>query len=230
MAVHIITVITLLLAASLMYVEMVTSYSTRLQFTRKSRAALKTKLTITFSSSRNIRSRLKCTERGEDVEDHEAAQGTEVVDDTAVDVAAELNSTVAVDPKAEAIKQAEQALQTQLDVLENTLRSERLMLSKIKNKVSESGKNGYFIVQAQVNEFLKRKDSEQKIRVSANKREFVNKMLPVVDAFREAPKISVAVTEKETKMHQNFGSLNNQILLAFEKFGYTEFSPGLIFF
>ena len=41
-----------------------------------------------------------------------------------------------------------------LQSLEITLRSERLMLANLKDKISESGKPGYFIVQAQVNEFV----------------------------------------------------------------------------
>lgn len=52
------------------------------------------------------------------------------------------------------------------------------------------------------------------------------KMLPVVDAFREAPKSAIATTEREENMHKNFGSLNNQILAAFAKFGYSEYTPG----
>jgi molecular chaperone GrpE (heat shock protein) len=55
------------------------------------------------------------------------------------------------------------------------------------------------------------------------------KMLPVVDTFREAPKAVVATTEREESMHKNFGSLNNQILTAFTKFGYTEYNPGVVF-
>ena len=88
-----------------------------------------------------------------------------------------VNQTVTEDPLQEAIKLAEVELQKQLNVrvhsklklapfsqkfnsfyikqgLEVTLRSERLLLSNLRNKVSESGKGGYFIVQAQVNEFL----------------------------------------------------------------------------
>merc|ERR1711871_64851 len=85
-------------------------------------------------------------------------------------------------PEAKAIKEAEETLRKQLNELENTLRSERVNLSKAKDKKDLSGKNGFYIIQARVNEWNKQKDVQQKRRISANKREFVLKMLPIVDA------------------------------------------------
>lgn len=71
-----------------------------------------------------------------------------------------LNSTESteVDKKAAAIKEYELKLQSEIANLESTLRAERLSLSRLKDKVSESGKAGFFMVQAQVNDFqVKRK-------------------------------------------------------------------------
>ena len=77
----------------------------------------------------------------------------------------------------------------------------------------------------QVNEFLKQKDSEQKRRVSANKREFVLKMLPVVESLRAVPKQFQDPDDRATSMHENLGQIQiNQIIQAFDKFGYREFS------
>jgi molecular chaperone GrpE (heat shock protein) len=56
------------------------------------------------------------------------------------------------------------------------------------------------------------------------------KMVPVIDTFRNAPVVAPASTERETNMHKNFASLTNQILTAFEKFGFKEFTSGLCIF
>ena len=63
--------------------------------------------------------------------------------------------------------------------------------------------------------------------MSANKREFVAKMLPVIDALREVPRLAPATSEREQNMHKNFGSLTAQVLSAFEKFGYKEYVAGI---
>lgn len=60
---------------------------------------------------------------------------------------------VKVDPMAEAIKAFENKLTQEAKISENVLRNERLKLTRLKDKESESGKNGFFIVQAQVSEF-----------------------------------------------------------------------------
>ena len=128
-------------------------------------------------------------------------------------------------PQQKAIAEKEKELKNQLENLENQLRKSRVDLIRVRDKISESGKNGYFIQQAQVAEFLKKKDVEQKERVERNKRDFVLKMLPVVDLFREAPTKAVANTEREEQMHKSFGSLLTSILTVFEKYGYKEFHP-----
>ena len=63
-------------------------------------------------------------------------------------------ATFELDPIAKATADYENKLQLQIESLENILRSERIKLSRAKDKVSESGKNGYFIIQAQVNDFM----------------------------------------------------------------------------
>ena len=52
-------------------------------------------------------------------------------------------------------------------------------------------------------------------------------MLPVVDAFRQARAVAPATTDREENMHKNFGSLLDNILLVFQKYGFKEFDAGL---
>jgi molecular chaperone GrpE (heat shock protein) len=65
--------------------------------------------------------------------------------------------------------------------------------------------------------------------VARNKRDFVEKMLPWVDAFRSAPTRVPAVTEKGLTMHKSFGSLLESVLAVFGKYGYKEFIPSKCF-
>ena len=67
-------------------------------------------------------------------------------------------------------------MRSEITSIESNLKSERNALSKIKDKASESGKNGYFMVQAMVAEFQRVKAVEYKACVTRNKREFVSKM------------------------------------------------------
>ena len=145
--------------------------------------------------------------------------------DATEDNEANTEEVAPLSPEEQAILNKEKELKNQLENLENQLRKARVDLVRVKDKISESGKNGYFIQQAQVAEFLKKKDAEQKERVQRNKRDFVMKMLPVVDLFREAPIKAVANTDREEQMHKNFGSLLTSILTVFEKYGYKEFHP-----
>ena len=159
------------------------------------------------------------------------AESTESDTDDATDISSNtvppnINAT-AIDPREQAIKDIEKKLQLEVETLENILKSERQLLSKTRDKLTESGKTGFFMVQAQVNEFLKRKDSEQKKKVDMNKRDFVEKMLPVVDSFRGAIGIAPPTSEREENMHKNFGSLLNGIMIAFEKYGFKEFIPAV---
>lgn len=128
-------------------------------------------------------------------------------------------------PLEKAIKEREEELTKQLADLEGKLRTERVNTMKVKDKLSESGKTGFFMVQAQVAEFLKKKDADQKTSVIKNKREFVSKILPVVDAFNAAPLEHPAETEREENMHKSFGSLVSSIMIVFEKYGVKEYSP-----
>jgi len=66
----------------------------------------------------------------------------------------ETNATQEVDQRTQMIKDYESELHTELASLENLLRTERLNLARVKDKVSESGKSGFFMVQAKVNDFL----------------------------------------------------------------------------
>jgi hypothetical protein len=64
-----------------------------------------------------------------------------------------LNETI-VDPYAEVIKAKEVELNSKIAELENLISFERISLMRLKDKVSESGKSGYFMIQAQVADFL----------------------------------------------------------------------------
>lgn len=131
-------------------------------------------------------------------------------------------------PYEEEVKKYQNKLEKDLEYLESSLKFERGLLTNRKDAITMSGKNGYFFVQAEVAEFQKRKEREQKARVLRNKKDFVEKMLPVVDAFRAAPTAAPAVNEREESMHKNFGSLCKSIITVFEKYGYAEFDAGAI--
>lgn len=65
----------------------------------------------------------------------------------------EVESLAEVDPVAQATIDQEKRLAEELQHLETVLKSERVSLIKVRDNLSESGKNGFFIVQAQVNDF-----------------------------------------------------------------------------
>lgn len=177
--------------------------------------------------------------------DEEANLIEELVEDKSQEV-----DTPAVeeeDPTAKLIAEMESKLTLELELLQDSLVVERKNIARTKDKISESGKNGFFIVQAQVNNFqvehllnkiayhhfhlapsqLQRdKEVQQKQRVAKNKKEFVTKMLPVVDGFREAPIVAPASTERGHSIHKNFGALLTGILTVFEKYGFKEYSVG----
>lgn len=78
---------------------------------------------------------------------------TEKVDES-IETEAKVEEAVVLSPLEEAILQKESELRSTLQSLENALKSERLRLGKVKDRKSESGKLGFFMVQAQVNDFL----------------------------------------------------------------------------
>ena len=87
----------------------------------------------------------------------DAVDGADLIDSmknsTDVD---DVNSTYEeeeVDPLAKAVADYENSLSNQVISLENLLRTEKNNLLRWKDRISETGKNGYFIVQAQVNDF-----------------------------------------------------------------------------
>ena len=169
------------------------------------------------------------TQEGEeDEEELEDIYDNEIVDN--IDDISQYNTTeitdTPLDPKEQLIKIKEDMLNSQIKQIESFITNERSNIIRLKDKISESGKTGFFIVQAQVAEFNKKKEQESKQRIKSNKKEFVLQMLPVIDSFRNAPKISPATTEREHNMHKNFGSLLSNILSVFQKYGYKEFSAG----
>jgi molecular chaperone GrpE (heat shock protein) len=74
----------------------------------------------------------------------------------------------------------------------------------------------------------RKKDNEQKRRVSQNKREFVAQMLPWVDEFRSIPTTNPAKSAKGKNMHTSYASLLQNVLTVFEKYGYKEYLPGTV--
>jgi molecular chaperone GrpE (heat shock protein) len=163
------------------------------------------------------------TVENEEVEEQEAGEEGDETEATEGKI-----ESKELSPYEKAVHDLESKLRTEVVNLESLLKVERVSLSKLKDKVSESGKTGFFMVQAQVADFQKKKDIEQKARVERNKKEFVQKMLPVVDAFREARELAPPATEREENMHKNFGSLLSGILTVFEKYGYQEFDAGML--
>lgn len=129
-------------------------------------------------------------------------------------------------PYQEAVLKYKTQVEKELEYVESVLKCERNLLMLRKDTISVSGKNGYFFVQAEVAEFQKRKEIEQKNRVIRNKREFVQRMLPVVDSFRAAPALAPSSNEREESMHKNFGSLSKSVTAVFEKYGFKEFDAG----
>ena len=63
------------------------------------------------------------------------------------------NDTIVCDPIAEAIKKKEQELDAKILSLESIHRTKLHNLQRIKEKISESGKTGFFMIQAQVADF-----------------------------------------------------------------------------
>ena len=89
------------------------------------------------------------TEEGSAEEDSndENILESEVVDEVS-------SETSDVDPQAQLIKLKLDEIKNQISQMETRIAFEKTGLLKAKDKVSESGKTGFFIVQAQVNDFL----------------------------------------------------------------------------
>lgn len=103
----------------------------------------------------------------DEVEDSSAAEETETTSEQEIDGGSDTtqlpsqsesdekaSETVPEDPKLIAIKDLEIKLRDELSSAESLLRAERIQLSKSKESAFERGKNGYFMVQAQVNDFV----------------------------------------------------------------------------
>lgn len=147
--------------------------------------------------------------------------GTEAVEEVV-----EEKPVVVLSPYQEAVLKYNTQVEKELEYIESVLKCERNLLMLRKDTITVSGKNGYYFVQAEVAEFQKKKEIEQKKRVIRNKREFVQRMLPVVDSFRAAPTVAPSSNEREESMHKNFGSLSKSLIDVFEKYGYKEFDAG----
>lgn len=52
-------------------------------------------------------------------------------------------------------------------------------------------------------------------------------MIPVVDALQAVSLEHPATTDREKNIHDAYSSLLRSILIAFEKYGYTSFTPGI---
>lgn len=124
-----------------------------------------------------------------------------------------------------AIQNLESKLSSDLKAAKSLLQKEKSALYSLQEKNFESGKNGYFLIQAQVKDFNKRRESEQRKRVEDNKKKVVTKILPLLDAFRNVSMLHGGETEREIKMHSDFNVLVRSITVALQKYGYSEFSP-----
>lgn len=92
------------------------------------------------------------TETSSEPENNDGSDTTQLSGETELDE--RLAESIPKDPKMVAIKELEMKLREELNSAESLLRAERIQLSKTKESVFESGKNGYFMVQAQVNDFV----------------------------------------------------------------------------
>lgn len=72
----------------------------------------------------------------------------------------------------------------------------------------------------------RRKDSEQKLRVAQNKKDFVDKMLPIVEMFRSVPRTYPPSTEREVNMHNTYAALLESIVAVIDKYGYAHLLEG----
>eukprot|EP01039_Chlorochromonas_danica_P008287 gene8287-9137_t len=181
--------------------------------------------TTTTSTSSNTAEETESSGNQPHVEEtnQETPDLSDQVTHNVTETAASTNATTTVveeDPKQIAIAKKEKSLRIELETLEDAIRRDRLELITLKDRLSESGKKGFFLVQAQVNDFLRKKDEQQKQKVAQNKKEFVEKMLPVVELFRSAPSKVPAETEREEKMYKSFGALLESIVNVIEKYGY----------
>jgi molecular chaperone GrpE len=132
------------------------------------------------------------------------------------------------DPETIARKKFEEQLQSELSKAEILLRNERIQLSKTRDKISESGKNGFFLVKAKVNDFLRSKEAQEKELIAQKRREVVLKLLPILDKFRTIAQEIPAETKRETNMHDSFNACLKSILIVIQRYGYeeTEAAPG----
>jgi hypothetical protein len=98
-------------------------------------------------------------------EEEEGEEGVREEEDES-DEGDEEKEAIEEDPELVALKKQQKELEDKLAAAENQLRAERRSLVNLKDQASESGKGGYFMVQAQVAEFKKSKDAQQKARVA----------------------------------------------------------------
>jgi molecular chaperone GrpE (heat shock protein) len=110
--------------------------------------------------------------------------------------------------------------------LEQQLASQRNKVRELKAQQFERGKNGYHLVQSQVQEFLRKKDQELKDLISKNKKEVVFKTVSLLDTLNQIPQQVPFTTPREQKMHEDFAVLIRSTRIALTKYGFSEFSPG----
>jgi hypothetical protein len=68
-------------------------------------------------------------------------------------IADAVNATEVLDPQAKAIADLEAKLQREVDALKSRVTIERINEGKLRDKISESGKVGFYMVQAKVTDF-----------------------------------------------------------------------------
>ncbi len=68
------------------------------------------------------------------------------------------------------------------------------------------------------------------MKVESHKKKLASKILPLLNLFQSIPKNYLATTDRERKMHEDFKVLVRSIIIALQKYGYAEFSPGTIQF
>lgn len=67
---------------------------------------------------------------------------------------------------------------------------------------------------------------DQKKKVSNDRRDYILKLLPLIDAMRAATQDVPASTPRVEEMHESYQSLLSKMMELFERYGYKEFFPG----
>jgi molecular chaperone GrpE (heat shock protein) len=150
--------------------------------------------------------------------------------------------------KAAKIKKLENKLEKDLKALEDELVRCRKALYKVNEEILVSGSRGYYLVQAEVNEFLvrllftsktfffinlffflyiqKNKKKKEKDFTEKYQTKFVEKMLPILDRMRALQLGLPPTTRIQRKLHEDYETILFGIEYFIKKIGFKIIDPG----